>query len=83
MDHFTEYIDTVARMSILKAKAAFTCPVHPDIMIRTENYDTEQRAYLIAQKTLVYNDKIVLLNRVTNAVRRDLESAGGRCNICT
>ncbi|WP_159466776.1 hypothetical protein [Dyadobacter sp. 3J3] len=70
-------------MSILKAKAAFTCPVHPDIMIRTENFDTEQRAFMIAQKTSVYNDKSVLLNRVTSAVRRELESADGRCNICT
>ncbi|MCF2446714.1 hypothetical protein L0657_22340 [Dyadobacter sp. CY345] len=82
MDNFTEYVDTVARMSILKAKAAFTCPVHPDVMIRNDNDGNQQRAFMIAQNTLVYNDKIVLLKRVTSAVEHELKSANANCLLC-
>lgn len=83
MDNFTEYIDTVARMSILKAKAAFTCPVHPDVMIRIDDSGNQQRAFMIAQNTLVYNDKIVLLKRVKSAVENELESAKSNCTLCS
>jgi hypothetical protein len=82
MDHFTDYINTIARMSILKAKAAYTCPVHPDVLIRAENSAAEQRAYYVAQNTLKYNDKAFLSENITSTVRNELELADVKCRQC-
>ena len=82
MDNFTDYIDTLARMSILKTKAAYTCAVHPDILIRSGNADAEQRAYTVAQNTLKYHDQTFLLEKITSAVLRELEYANATCRQC-
>jgi hypothetical protein len=82
MDHFTDYINTIARMSILKAKAAYTCPAHPDVLIRAENSAAEERACYVAQNTLKYNDKAFLIENMTTTVRRELDSADVRCRQC-
>jgi len=52
MKNYTEFVENMGRMSILKAKAAITCNTHPDILIRANNPSAEQRAYTIAQNTL-------------------------------
>jgi len=83
MENYADYIDTLARMSILKVKAAQTCSVHPDVLIRSENSDACRRAVTVAQNTLKYHDKAFLINNVTNAVQRELDLAETTCQQCS
>jgi hypothetical protein len=82
-DHnFEGYITDTARLSILKAKAASTCKLHPDILILSTNMDAQKRAYRIAVNTLVYHDKLFLEEHMINAVGQHLDSAGNQCIQC-
>ncbi|GLU56208.1 hypothetical protein [Dyadobacter frigoris] len=81
-NNYAEYIETTARLAILKAKAAYTCKVHPEVLILSGDTNTEKRAYLIAQNTLKYNDKVFLLEKVTQAVKNELDLAGFACLQC-
>jgi len=81
--NFEEYITDTARLSILKAKAASTCTLHPNILIiLSTNMDAQKKAYRIAVNTLVYHDKLFLEEHMINAVGQHLDSAGNQCIQC-
>lgn len=80
--NFEEYITDTARLSILKAKAASTCTLHPNILILSTNMDAQKKAYRIAVNTLVYHDKLFLEEHMINAVGQHLDSAGNHCIQC-
>jgi len=82
-NNFTEYTDETARLSILKAKAALTCKIHPDVLISLKNLDAEKRAFAIAENTLKYNDRGFLLETVTLAVKTMLDMADVSCRQCS
>lgn len=81
-DNHTDYTDTIARSAILKAKAAYTCKVHPDILILSGNATAEKRAYAIAENTLKYNDKVFLLEALVLALNKELAQASAECPQC-
>lgn len=81
-DNHTDYTDTIARSAILKAKAAYTCKVHPDILILSGDTTAEKRAYAIAENTLKYNDKVFLLETVVLALNKELDQAVAECPQC-
>ena len=78
-----DYTETTARLAILKAKAAFCCKDHPEMLILVGDPNAETRAYAIAQNTVKYHDKIFLLEKVTSAVKKSLDQAGTECLLCT
>lgn len=77
-----DYTENTARMAILKAKAAYICPVHPDALVLFGDEDAEKRAYAIARNTLNYNDKTYLLENITRAVKLELDMAEAECQQC-
>ena len=81
-DNYTEYTDTTALLAILKAKAAYHCQAHPEVLILSGDTDAEKRAYAIAQNTLKYNDKTFLLEKVSQAVKNELDQAVVECSQC-
>ena len=81
-NNHADFTNTTARLAILKAKAAHTCGIHPDVLILSGDRDAENRAYTIAQNTLRFNDKIILLENVTLAVEKELNLAGCGCHQC-
>ena len=78
----SDYITVTARMAVLKAKAVCSCQLHPEIFILCENEDAKERAYLIAKNTLVYHDKMFLLESLSEAVRLELSLANVECTKC-
>jgi hypothetical protein len=83
IDHyFDEYITETARMSLLKAKAASTCKLRPDILILSSDTGAQNRAYRIAINTLAYHDRMFLEEQIIDAVGQELDSAGNQCVQC-
>ena len=80
--NFAEYTDTTARLAILKAKAAYTCELHPDILILAGDSNAERRAFEIANNTLTYNDRTFLAEKLILALKKELEAAGMECWQC-
>ena len=78
----SDYISVTARMALLKAKAVCTCQLHPDIFILCPDNDAKQRAYMIAKNTLVYHDKMFLLESLSDAVKYELSMANVECAQC-
>ncbi|WP_221391021.1 hypothetical protein [Dyadobacter sp. NIV53] len=80
--NFAEYTDTTARLAILKAKAAYTCNLHPDVLILAGDPNAERRAFEIAGNTLTYNDRTFLAEKLILVLKRELETAGTECWLC-
>ena len=80
--HSPDYITVTARMALLKAKAMCTCQLHPEIFILCPDNDAQQRAFTIAKNTLVYHDKIFLLESLSEAVKYELSLANVECAQC-
>ena len=82
-NNHADFTKTTARLAILKAKAAYYCKIHPDVLVLFGHSEAEKRAYAIAQNTLSFNDKTFLLEKITQAVKNELEMACVTCRQCT
>ncbi|HEV7382626.1 MAG TPA: hypothetical protein VGN64_22675 [Dyadobacter sp.] len=82
MENTDSYVDNIAQMSVIKAKAAYFCPEHPAVIISTGNTDAKLRAHSVAQNTLQFNDKQFLNDSMAQAVTRQLELAHPVCPYC-
>lgn len=80
--NYNEYANTTARLAILKAKAAYACKIHPGILVLSGDSHAEKRAFMIAQNTLKYNDRVFLMDNLMLAMRKELEVAGVKCWQC-
>ena len=82
IDNSASYSDTTARLAILKAKAAYFCASHPEVLILSGDQNAQMRAYAIAQNTVKYHDKMFLLEQVSSSVKKELDKAVNACSKC-
>ena len=89
--HFTSIImtndttydtDTTARLVILKARAAYPCKYHPEVLISSGDLSAETRAYQIARNTMQFHDKKYLVEKISLSVQSVLEQANRACVHC-